>query len=127
MTEIYNRSDEKAKRRILRQNIPPAEQILWASLRDRQRQNCKFRRQYSIYAYVVDFYAPELKLAIEVDGPSHQEPGAAEYDSDRQASIEAIGIQFLRFTNRQIYHELDEVLRAIDLAIGRSRRIGTSP
>jgi very-short-patch-repair endonuclease len=73
----------------------------------------KFRRQYSIDQYIIDFYCPRLKLAIEVDGDSHFEPGAEEYDKIRQAHIETFGIRFLRFTNADVYHGLDGVLHVI--------------
>jgi very-short-patch-repair endonuclease len=121
MTELYNRTPDKPKRRSLRQTIPPAERRLWPHLRDRHLENCKFRRQYSIDRYVIDFYAPELKLAIEIDGPTHDLPGAAEYDTDRQAFIEATGAIVLRFSNRQVYGDLEGVLGAIGGMIRRLR------
>jgi very-short-patch-repair endonuclease len=71
MTKIFNKSSEKLKRQQLRNNLTPAELILWSRLRGKQIYNCKFRRQYSIDYFVIDFYAPEIKLAIEVDGESH--------------------------------------------------------
>jgi very-short-patch-repair endonuclease len=121
MTELYNRTPDKPKRRSLRQTIPPAERRLWPRLRDRHLENCKFRRQYSIDRYVIDFYAPELKLAIEIDGPTHDLPGAAEYDADRQAFIEATGAIVLRFSNWQVYGDLEGVLGAIGGMIRRLR------
>jgi very-short-patch-repair endonuclease len=121
MTELYNRTPDKPKRRSLRQTIPPAERRLWPHLRDRHLENCKFRRQYSIDRYVIDFYAPELKLAIEIDGPTHDLPGAAEYDADRQAFIEATGAIVLRFSNGQVYGDLEGVLGAIGGMIRRLR------
>jgi very-short-patch-repair endonuclease len=121
MTELYNRTSEKAKRRLLRQSIPPAEQRIWGRLRCRQLANCRFRRQYSIAKFVVDFYAPELKLAIEIDGPSHYLPGVSEYDTDRQTYLEATGTTFLRFTNCQIYQEIDSVLEEIGQTIHKLR------
>jgi len=70
----------------------------------------KFRRQYSVENFVVDFYCPELKLAIEVDGDSHYIEDAKLSDRERQIKIETFGIQFLRFTNREIYENLQEAL-----------------
>jgi very-short-patch-repair endonuclease len=67
----------------------------------------------SVGAYVLDFYCPELKLAIEVDGSSHDSEDAQEYDHIRQKTIEAFGIRFLRFTNRQVRYEIEGVLEAI--------------
>ena len=66
MTRIYNRTSEKEKRRQLRNKMTPAEIILWSRLKNRQVNRYKFRRQYSVGSYVVDFYCPELKLVVEV-------------------------------------------------------------
>ncbi|MEH1791708.1 MULTISPECIES: endonuclease domain-containing protein [unclassified Nostoc] len=49
-------------------------------MRDRQLKNCKFRRQYSVDKFIIDFYSSELKLAIEIDGESYLQKGTAEYD-----------------------------------------------
>lgn len=113
MTELYNKNLEKDKRRQLRKNITKAEKLIWEKLRDRQLENCKFRRQYSVEKFVIDFYSPELKLAIEIDGETHFQDGAAEYDKERQEFIEAAGINFIRFTNNDVYANLSGVLESI--------------
>ena len=113
MTKLYNKTSEKDKRQSLRNNMPPAEQLVWARLKGKQIENCKFRRQYSVGAFVIDFYTVEIKLAIEIDGDSHFTDGAEVADRERQSSIESSGIKFLRFTNRQVYKELDAVIDAI--------------
>lgn len=113
MTKLYNKSTEKDKRRSLRKNMPIAEQIIWAKLKGRQIEGCKFRRQYSIGAFVVDFYSPEVKLALEIDGDSHFVEGAQEYDNEREAFLMDKRTNILKFTNSQIYEELDNVLEAI--------------
>ena len=113
MTKLYNKISEKDKRQSLRNNMPPAEQLVWARLKGKQVENCKFRRQYSVGAFVVDFYTVEIKLAIEIDGDSHFTDGAEVADRERQSLIESSGIRFLRFTNRQVYEELDAVIEAI--------------
>ncbi|MBO0351913.1 endonuclease domain-containing protein [Phormidium pseudopriestleyi FRX01] len=121
MTELYNKTSEKEKRRSLRHNMPPAEKLVWHRLRDRQIEDCKFLRQYSISIFVVDFYAPELKLAIEIDGESHFGDEARIYDIERQTFLEATGVCFLRFTNQEVYKELDGVIEAIGQMICRLR------
>lgn len=63
--------------------------------------------------YVIDFYYPELKLAIEVDGDSHFNDISEKYDKERQKFIESFGIWFLRFTNIDIYDNIDGVLQTI--------------
>jgi very-short-patch-repair endonuclease len=113
MTRIFNQSSEKQKRQTLRNSSPKAEQLLWSKLRGKQVLGYKFRRQYGIGPYVIDFYCPELKLAIEVDGDSHYTDGAPEYDTERQHFIESLNIRFLRFTNNNIFEHMDAVLDAI--------------
>jgi very-short-patch-repair endonuclease len=93
--------------------MPNAEVILWETLRRRQMEGVKFRRQYGVDRFVLDFYCVELKLAIEVDGPSHDTVEAQTDDQARQVHIEGFGIQFLRFQNWQVYQELDGVVEVI--------------
>ena len=100
-------------RQALRQSLPPAELILWSKLRSRQICDQKFRRQFSVGLYVVDFYCPDLKLAIEVDGDSHFQAGEQRRDRKRQAYIESIGIRFLRSRNNEVRETLRGVLEAI--------------
>jgi very-short-patch-repair endonuclease len=64
MTKLYNKTSEKDKRQSLRNNMLLAEQLIWARLKGKQINNCKFRRQYSVGAFVIDFYTVESKLAI---------------------------------------------------------------
>ena len=113
MTKLYNKSSEKEKRRQLRQNITKAEKLVWDKVKDRQIEKCKICRQYSVDKFVIDFYSPELKLAIEIDGESHFENGAAEYDKERQAFLESAGITFIRFTNNDVSKSLSGVLESI--------------
>ena len=91
------------KRKVLRSNMPLAEVILWSRLKGKQMEGYQFRRQYSIGHFVVDFYCPALRLAIELDGDSHYAGNEQLYDTERQKQIKAYGIEVLRFTNRDIY------------------------
>jgi very-short-patch-repair endonuclease len=122
MTELYNKTSEKDKRQSLRNNMPPAEKLIWNRLKGKQIEGCKFRRQYSISAFVVDFYVPELRLAIEIDGSSHVGAAAQAYDAERQTFLESKGTKFLRFTNQQVYEELDAVIESIGLVVCELRR-----
>jgi len=117
MTKVYNKSTEKQKRSQLRGQMPQAEAILWSKLQKRQVLGFKFRRQFSVGAYILDFYCPDAKLAVEIDGDSHLRENAPEYDGNRQASIEQLGIHFLRFTNQEIHKNLFEVLETIRGAV----------
>ena len=100
--------------------MPPAEVTLWSKLRSKGLNGCKFRRQYSIGSYIVDFYCPQIKLVIEVDGDSHFVDGADSYDRNRQAIIVSLGISFLRFTNRDVYERLEGVINTILERISKS-------
>lgn len=96
-----------------------AEIILWSQLKKRQLGGIKFRRQYSVDTYVVDFYTAKPRLAIEIDGPTHFKEGAKEYDKERQRHIESCGISFLRFTNKDIYKNLSRVLQTISHTVNQ--------
>jgi len=104
-----------------------AEFMLWQKLKSKQLEGVKFRRQYGVGQFVIDFYCTELKLAIEVDGESHFQDGAQEYDWERQAFIESVGIRFLRFTNDEVYGNLEGVLERIIQKIGELRDDPPSP
>jgi very-short-patch-repair endonuclease len=110
MTRLFNRTAEKEKRRALRNNMPEPERCIWNRLRARQINGHKFRRQYSIGKYIVDFYCPEAKLAVEIDGDSHFSDEQGLRDVSRQKYIESKGIHFLRFTNTDIIENLEGVL-----------------
>lgn len=84
MTTHFNKINIKERRRVLRKNMPVAERLLWSRLRGKLIAGYKFRRQYSVESFVIDFYCPQAKLAIEVDGESHYRSGAEEYDRLRQ-------------------------------------------
>jgi very-short-patch-repair endonuclease len=123
MTEFFNRADETPKRRELRNNMPRAEVILWSRLKGRQLLGCKFRRQFGVGAFVIDFYSPEIKLGIELDGDTHFDEGRREYDQRRQAFIESFGIKVIRFLNGEIYENLDGVVEAIAREIAKRRTL----
>jgi very-short-patch-repair endonuclease len=113
ITKAFNRADQKKKRKMLRSDMPLSEIILWQRLKGRQLEGYKFRRQFSVESFIVDFYSPELRLVIEVDGDSHYTENSIVSDRERQIKIEAFSIHFLRFTNREIYENLEGVLSAI--------------
>src|SRR3989338_11663111 len=102
MNKVYNKASETAKRKILRNNLPLPEVLLWQQLKNRQLEGYKFRRQYSINRYVIDFYCPNLKVAIEIDGDSHYKEDAQEYDIIRENFIKEYGVKFLRFSNEDV-------------------------
>ncbi len=113
MVKIFNKPAVKTKRKSLRKDMPPAELALWQVLRNREASGHKFRRQYSVGPYILDFYCPSAKLAIEIDGDSHFSEKAILADKTRQKAIEETGIRFIRFTNNEIYVNLDGVYEKI--------------
>lgn len=102
MPQIYNKKSEQSKRRKLRKEMTKAEVLLWLELKDK-KLGVRFLRQYSVNKFVIDFYCPVIKLAIEVDGATHVTDEELEYDRERQSKIEALRIEFLRFTNDEVY------------------------
>jgi len=114
VTVIFNRQSDKEKRRQLRNSMPETEAILWSRLQRKTLRGYKFRRQYGIGRYVVDFYCPKLKLAIEIDGDSHFTDQAQEYDREREAYIQSLGLKVIRFTNLEVRNNLNQVLQVIE-------------
>ena len=90
--------------------MPEPEKCIWARLRSRQVNGYKFRRQYSIGNFIVDFYCPEAKLAVEIDGDSHFDDEQRPMMTSNKRYIEATGIYFLRFTNKDINENIYGVL-----------------
>ena len=101
----------KAVARMLRKNMTRAEILLWNQLKRKQMMGFDFHRQKPIDQYVVDFFCPELLLAVEIDGASHE--GKLEKDSKRQDEIETHGVHFLRFPDHEVKEDLDSVLDEI--------------
>ena len=101
--------------------MPKAEVILWSKLKGKNIGGLKFRRQYSVGRFIVDFFCAELNLAIEIDGDSHYQADVPAKDRERQLFIEGQGIVFLRFTNKDIFENLDGVIRTIE-AFAKDRK-----
>jgi very-short-patch-repair endonuclease len=83
--------------RKLRQNMTLGEVLLWQHLKRKQMRGYDFDRQKPIDRYIVDFYCKDLKLAIEIDGSSHDGEEAKINDEIRQKRLESLGVRFLRF------------------------------
>ena len=109
--------------RGMRKAPTAAEAKLWALLRRRQLDGIGFRRQHPLDRFVVDFYAPEYRLAVELDGGVHEE--RTEQDMDRDAHLRRLGIRVLRVPNREVIEAPQSVLDRIREAIARSRSEGT--
>ena len=119
MTNYFNCGVAKDKRRALRQTETPTETLPWKRLRNR-RAGLKFRRQYSVGVYILDFYCPSCRLAIELDGESHVSKEAQEYDAERTEFLSMLDIRVLRFTNSTVYQQIDAVVDTILTAANQS-------
>ena len=111
--QIYNLKSVKLVRRSLRSNATPLERIMWRHLRNRQVNGVKFYRQCSVGCYVVAFYAPALKLAIEIDGGQHNEGGNIVKDEKRSTYLRQFGLSVMRFWNNEVRDNLSGVLDRI--------------
>ena len=108
----YN-SNLKALARNLRENLTDSEQRLWSQLRRKQILGIQFYRQKPLGNYIADFYAPKVKLVIEIDGSQHLETTQAKYDQQRTTYLEQQGLRVLRFTTLEVLQELETVTEAI--------------
>lgn len=112
MADRMNRTERLDRRRELRQALTPAEAVLWRLLKGQQLEGLKFRRQHSVGPYILDFYCPALKLAIELDGASHA--CREEYDGQRTSYLsETAGITVLRFENRVMFENPEQIFREV--------------
>lgn len=93
--------------------MPKAEQVLWHFLKGRQLMGYKFRRQHGIEEYIVDFYCPELKLVIELDGDSHFDDDQIQKDAMRDKRLNHLGINVIRFLNTEVLGGMEIVLDQI--------------
>ncbi|MEK7190312.1 MAG: endonuclease domain-containing protein [Patescibacteria group bacterium] len=110
MYEIFNKSKFLTRRRELRKSLTPQELKLWFYLKN-NKLGVKFRRQHGIGPYIVDFYCKEKNLVIEIDGSLHKD--AKDYDKERNAYIETLGLKVLRFWNSEIDKNIEGVLKKI--------------
>lgn len=107
---LHNFISTKEKRRYLRNNMTESEEVLWDSIKQ-DALGVRFRRQFSIGHYIVDFYCPRKKLAIEIDGEVHS--NQKEYDEIRDKFMKDFNIKVLRFRNDEVKNNLKEVLSKI--------------
>jgi very-short-patch-repair endonuclease len=108
--------------RFLKRVQTEAEAALWERIRNRHLNGSKMRRQHPIDRYIVDFYCHDSRLVIEVDGEIHEQNDNPDYDKNRTQDLIALGLTFIRFTNKQVLQNIDLVLAEIKrhLTPGRS-------
>ena len=107
----------KGTARRLRSNFTDAEQRMWGRVRRKQILGVQFYRQKPIGNYIVDFYAPAVRLIVEIDGGHHLEADHADRDRRRTTYLKQLGLSVLRFNDRQVLLELDSVAEAIYQAV----------
>jgi very-short-patch-repair endonuclease len=124
---FHNRPELKSLRKDLRNNATPAEIKLWGRLQRSNLGGYKFRRQHSAGPYILDFYCPSEKLAIELDGDSHFTDEAIAHDIERTAYLNALSIKVLRFLNTDIYDNLIVVCERILAEMQEGGEVGLPP
>ena len=111
---IYHYNPQlKTRSRRLRKNMTEAEIILWNHIRRKQINGVQFFRQRPIGNYIVDFYAPESKLVIEVDGGQHFEDEGIKYDKARDAYLKGLNLKVLRVSNLDVLNNMEGIVERI--------------
>ena len=113
LMRIHNLHVLKQRRRTLRNALTPAEARLWNYLKNSQLHGRKFRRQHSAGPYILDFFCPSERLAVELDGASHDHEIASQRDAARDDYLKRLGIRVVRVENRSVFQDPDAVLALI--------------
>ena len=115
--EIFNKKYHKFLRSQLRGKMTKAEAFLWYRIRNGQL-GCKFRRQYGIEKYIVDFYCPKLKLIIEIDGDVHFYEKNIAADKEREKYFRKLGLKIVRYINLDVIKNIESILEDLRRFIG---------
>lgn len=106
---IFNNPDRKITRKELRNKMTEAERLFWLMIKDRGLLRYKFRRQYGIGIFIVDFYCASLRLVIEIDGGQHNIIEGKDYDRTRSEYFKNFNIKVIRYWNNEILNNLSGV------------------
>lgn len=109
-------------RKTLRNNATAPEAILWLRLKGKQVEGLKFRRQFGVGPYVLDFYCPELRLGMELDSEVHNHYEAEEYDKMRTKFLNDNRITVLRYKNEVVYQNIEAIVE--DIKAIKKERMG---
>lgn len=112
---IFKRAEE------LRKNQTEDERLLWLYLKSNQLE-VRFKRQHPVWMYIADFYCHELKLVIELDGSIHGVKEVAEHDKLREEDILSFGIKVIRFTNKEVRTNIDNVIERIKSVVNELKK-----
>lgn len=110
--KVYYNPKLKELARQNRNNATLAEKMLWKQLKGKKLKGYDFHRQKPVENFIADFYCYTLRLIIEVDGSSHNEK--QDYDEIRQRRLEDLGFTVLRFTNKDVLHNLEGVIKSLE-------------
>lgn len=119
--QLHNKPILKERRKALRNNATKAEKLLWKILQSSAVEGRKFRRQHSIGYYIVDFYCPEERLILEIDGDVHDVDFVKEHDIEREEHLKEMDFKVLRIRNEEIFENSDKVVEKI------KQRFSTTP
>lgn len=111
--KIHNRPELTPFRKKLRNNGTSAEAVLWIQLKHSQLEGRKFRRQHSIGNYIVDFYCPDEKLVVELDGEGHFWEEGIKRDQIRTNYLNGLEIRVIRFENKWVFEDMEYLLNEI--------------
>ena len=110
----FNTKDQTLLRRELRNEGTAAEAVLWLLLKGKQLDGMRWRRQFGVGPYILDFYCPQLRLCIELDGAPHDTLHGSQYDCRREEWLQHThGIRTLRFENKAVFVHQDAVIERI--------------
>jgi very-short-patch-repair endonuclease len=108
---FYNKNLKQFARELRSETVSRAEKRIWKALLSRKQTGERFLRQRPIKNFIVDFFCPELKLIIEIDGNSHYHK--PDYDAFRQRQLEELGFLIVRFSEGDVLSNLDKVSNKI--------------
>jgi len=114
----------KQNARDLRTNMTEHEQLIWHHIRRKQIYNIQFYRQRQLGQFIVDFYAPSIRLVIEIDGSQHFEEQHCEQDKFRDAYLKEAKILVLRFNNDEVKYQINAVVEKLYCVIHRIKYLG---
>ena len=106
--ELRKRAQEMRKQKT------PAEELLWRHLQAKRFHGSKWRQQYPVDGYILDFCCPRSHLAVELDGSQHELPDNKTYDEMRTELLQTRGMSILRFTNARVLTDTTLVLDTIE-------------
>ena len=111
---MSNRKEQRDVRRNLRLNATPAEAALWRILKGNQIEGLRWRRQFSVGPYILDFYCPRLRLCIELDGEQHYTVEGVDHDDNRTEWLwREKGIRVVRIENKDVFIQYERITECI--------------